>query len=469
MSTIIKPAKQTAIIKWIISIGLALLPLLIATNELYTTEAQRFLAVTILGIAIMAFELMPSFGVAIMMPTLWVITGACNLNTAFSAWSSSNSLTVLGALFLSVVLDQTGLLKRLGYWCLIKAKGSFVSTMWALFIAVLLINAVGFVMTSVLGFTFAYALYRVLELKPTDKESLLIVMTTMLAGIQSATFLYCPITVTVLNGAIENVWPGHSLLWYNLIRDNCPTLLFCVLMMVLMLQWYKRSTKGASKSAQKGLDYFRQAYQELGKMTTKEKKGVAVLLGLMLYLTTQPFHGLDSTYAFLLATFIYFIPGVSLADIETVKAVNWESWFTIGCFLGVGTVAASTGVNNVLAAAMVPVISAMGQYWSVLGSLIFGTLTNFVISPFAMLAMLPGPIVSYCLQAGFDPLPHIYAMYQAKDILFFPYEYPQYLILFSFGMVKMGSMIKLCTIKALAFIIFFILVFMPLWKLVGIM
>ena len=60
-------------------------------------------------------------------------------------------------------------------------------------------------------------------------------------------------------------------------------------------------------------------------------------------------------------------------------------------------------------------------------------------------------------------------MYQAKDILFFPYEYPQYLILFSFGMVKMGSMIKLCTVKSLSFILFFIAVIMPLWSLTGIM
>ena len=86
-----------------------------------------------------------------------------------------------------------------------------------------------------------------------------------------------------------------------------------------------------------------------------------------------------------------------------------------------------------------------------------------------MLAMLPGPIISYCLQAGFDPMPHIYAMYQAKDILFFPYEYPQYLILFSFGMVKMGNMIKLCTAKSVAFILFFIVIMMPLWRLTGIM
>ena len=468
MATVIRENKSV-LIKWLISIALAIMPLLIATGETYTVQAQRFLAITILGIALLAFELMTSFGVAIMLPTLWVITGVTNMTTAFSSFSSGNALTTLGSLFLAVVMDRTGLVKRLGYWSLIKAKGSFVSTMWALFIAILLISAVGFAMTAVLGFTFAYALYKVLELKPTDKEAQVIVMATMLAAIQSGTFLYCPITVTILNGAVGAAWPGHPIYWYQLIRDNLPTLLFCVLLMAAMLAWYKRSTKGEAMSTEKGLEYFKKAYADLGKMRTAEKKGVLILIGLMLYLMSQPLHGLDTTYAFLVATFVYFIPGINLADMETVKSVNWESWFTIGCFLSVGTVAASTGINTILANAMVPIVSSMGEYWSVFGSLIFGTLVNFVISPFAMLAMLPGPIISYCLQAGFDPLPHIYAMYQAKDILFFPYEYPQYLILFSFGMVKMGSMIKLCTIKSAAFMLFFVVIMMPLWRIMGIL
>ena len=100
MATSTSPAQnKSVIIKWIISIALAAAPLLISTGEMYTVQAQRFLAITILGIAILAFELMSSFGVAIMLPSLWVITGVTNLPTAFSAWSSSNSLTVLGALF----------------------------------------------------------------------------------------------------------------------------------------------------------------------------------------------------------------------------------------------------------------------------------------------------------------------------------------------------------------------------------
>lgn len=460
---------KSVIIKWVISIVLAILPLLIPTSEMYTVQAQRFLAITILGIAILAFELLSGFCVALMLPTLWVVTGVTSIAAAFSSFVSSNALTSLGAFFLAVVMDKTGLLKRLGYWCLIKAKGNFISTMWALFIAILLICGVGFAMTAVLGFTLAYALYRVLELKPTDKEAQIIVMTTMLAAIQSGTYLYCPLTVSILNGAISVVWEGHAIYWYKLIIHNSPTLLFSILLMAGMLAWYKHSTKGQAISTEKGVDYFKKAYADMGKMSVQEKKGIVILVCLMVYLMTQPLHGLDVTYAFLISTVVYFLPGVSLADAETVKSISWESWFTIGCFLSVGTVAASTGINTILANAMVPMVSSMGEYWSVLGSLIFGTLVNFVISPFAMLAMLPGPIISYCLQAGFDPLPHIYAMYQAKDILFFPYEYPQYLILFSFGMVKMNGMIKLCTIKSLAFILFFIAVIMPLWSLTGIM
>lgn len=470
MATSTSPAQnKSAFIKWAISIVLAILPLLIPVSELYTVQTQRFLAISIFGIIILAFELVSGFCVAIMLPSLWVLAGVTTLNVAFSSFVSGNAMTALGSLFLAAVMDKTGLLKRLGYWSLIKAKGSFISTMWALFIAIVLICAVGFVMTTVLGFTLAYSLYRVLELKPTDKETHIIVMTTMLAAIQSSAYLYCPISVSIMNGAISLVWEGHALQWYTLILENSPTLLCGILTMAGMLFWYKRSTKGQTISTEKGLAYFKKAYADLGKMSRQEKKGIILLVSLMVYLMTQPLHGLDTTYAFLIATFVYFLPGVSLADGETVKSISWESWFTIGCFLSVGTVATSTGINTILANAMVPLVSSMGEYWSVFGTLIFGTLVNFILSPFAMMAMLPGPIISYCLQAGFDPMPHIYAMYQARDLIFFPYEYPSYLILFSFGMVKMGSMIKLCTIKSLVFILFFVVVMMPLWRLLGIM
>ena len=117
----------------------------------------------------------------------------------------------------------------------------------------------------------------------------------------------------------------------------------------------------------------------------------------------------------------------------------------------------------------IPLIASMGGYWSILGTTLLGGLVNFILSPFAMTAVLPGPIAQYCMGAGYDPLPHILSLYLAKEIIFLPYEYPAYLILFAFGMVKMGSMIKICTIKSILVIIAIAVIMMPYWVLLGIL
>ena len=83
-----------------------------------------------------------------------------------------------------------------------------------------------------------------------------------------------------------------------------------------------------------------------------------------------------------------------------------------------------------------------------------------------MTAVLPGPITKYCLAAGFEPMAHIATSYIAKEAVFFPYEYPGYLILFAFGMVKTGDMSKICTIKA---VFLLIAIMVPYWMLIGLM
>ena len=63
----------------------------------------------------------------------------------------------------------------------------------------------------------------------------------------------------------------------------------------------------------------------------------------------------------------------------------------------------------------------------------------------------------------------MYTMMYSTDMVFLPYEYVIYLIFFSFGTMKMSHFIKYQSIKVLCFYIFFGIVFLPFWKLLGIL
>ena len=460
---------KTMVVKWLISLIISIIPLFIAQNGIYTAQLQWFLVFTIFGIFLLAFELLNGFAVTLIMTAGWVLSGAATFEAAMSAWTTTNLLTAISAMVLIGILEKTGVLNRLGYWCIVKTGGTFNGLIWGLFFTGIIIMFVGFVLTMVLVFAFAYALYAALELKPEDKESFVIVWTAAISGIFSGVYLYCPITITLVNASVQTVIPDFNLQWYQLIYYNAPMFLFSVLLVWLCLKWYNITNKNSTVNAMKGKEYFVSEYQKLGKMTVDEKKGVFILIVLAVCLFSQPIHNLDSVFAFLIAVILCYLPGINLADNSSVRQIPWDNMFVIGVFLAIGTIATQLGLSGAITGAFIPFISGLGHYWGILGTAILAALVNFVLSPFAMTAVLPGPIVQYCLAAGFEPMAHIATLYLAKEVVFFPYEYPAYLILFAFGMVKMGDMIKICTIKAVLLLIGIMVIMVPYWMLIGLM
>ena len=59
------------LIKWLVVIGLTLACLLIPQNEVITLGVKLFFAVTVLGLALAAFELVPTLMISVLMPGLY--------------------------------------------------------------------------------------------------------------------------------------------------------------------------------------------------------------------------------------------------------------------------------------------------------------------------------------------------------------------------------------------------------------
>lgn len=466
MTTLTK--NRSTLIKWGISVILAILPLFIPLAGLYTPVIQKFLVISIFGVALLAFELLNGFIIILMMSMAWILTGVCTYTVAFSGWATSTCMIIICSLTLIFGMQRIGLLNRIGYKVIVSVGGSFKGIIWGLFICGLVINTVGFVMSSSLVFAFAYALYVALGLTPQDKETVVIVGTTIMCGIQSSVYLYCPLSVSVMGGALTAVFPDYTMLWTEIMYYNWPTLLFCIVMTWGFLKWYEITSKGQIlTNAQKGKAYFAAQYEKLGPMKNEEKKGIIALLIVCVFLFSQPLHGLDSAFGFMLGLIFMFLPGINIGSSQDLKTIPWDtSVFVVMGFLAVGTVGTQIGLTGLLSQLLLPFIASMGEYWSVFGTFVMGGAVNLVLSPFAMMAMLPSLIGQYCTDAGFNFLPHVYAMYQARDFVLFPYEYPMYLILFSFGMIGMSRMIKVCIIKSLLFALFFAAVIMPYWHFV---
>ena len=55
----------------------------------------------------------------------------------------------------------------------------------------------------------------------------------------------------------------------------------------------------------------------------------------------------------------------------------------------------------------------------------------------------------------------------ALDQIFLPYEYVVYLVVFSFGAMRMQDFVKLMSIKAVVATIYIFCLLLPFWKLIG--
>lgn len=116
---------KTILGKWIITLAIPLLIYCIPTGEIFTKDLQLFLMITIGVILAVAFEFFNLMIPALLLPLLYILAGLSTFNVAFSGFASSTAILVVGALLFANVLEESGLLKRVAYWCILRTGWQF--------------------------------------------------------------------------------------------------------------------------------------------------------------------------------------------------------------------------------------------------------------------------------------------------------------------------------------------------------
>lgn len=107
--------------KWCITVLIALIIFLIPSNEIFTMQIKSFCIITIVGILLMAFELIPAFIAATFMPIGYWLLNIVPATTVFNAWTQQVPWVLVGSLIVSHVMDKTGVSKRIAYGSLLLA------------------------------------------------------------------------------------------------------------------------------------------------------------------------------------------------------------------------------------------------------------------------------------------------------------------------------------------------------------
>lgn len=189
-----------------------------------------------------------------------------------------------------------------------------------------------------------------------------------------------------------------------------------------------------------GVESIRQHLLELGPVSVREKKVLAIFGATVILWATEPFHKVPSAWVAALAGALLFMPGLGVLDKKSLNKISWNTVLLIGVALGIGNVMAQVELDTwfsqrLLGPLLMPLGTSLGALGIALGVGLFGFLIHFIIpSGTAQAAVISPLLIKFAITAGFDPRVTAMVIPRASaDLLVFPYQSVPLMVLWGTG------------------------------------
>lgn len=451
-------------IKWFITVLMPVICFLIPESEFYTWTVKMFFVITIFSLCVIAFEFFSIAVMALLMPALWGIFQVAPMQVIMSPWLGNTMLACVGGFLLAGCLEESGLLKRISYWIMMKTAGSYMALLMGLYVTGIILTSATFGSGYIVMAALCYGLCKSLDIMGT-KMSAAIALACMLGTCSAKSFTYCVTVYAMITGMAGPVegFDGFTVNFFQAIGHNWPMGVVCAVVLFVAGKWYKQDREIS------GADFFKKQLADLGPIKAIEKKNIALLVVVVTFLLTNPFHKIDSTYGFMIFPWLMFMPFIKGATTASLKSINWEMIFFIAGCMSIGVVAGTLGFGTIIKEVCMPIFADSTNIFVIFGS-IFGIvfLLNFLMTPMAIWALLTGPIIEVSVALNMDPRPFMYALVHCAEAIVFPYEYVPYLTVYAFGMMSMNDFIKLNVMRCIIYLIGFMLILVPYWYFIGV-
>ena len=459
-----KTMDKRDLLKWAILFAIGLFLFFIPENAVYTFEVKKFAIITVTAILMIAFELLPLIIPALYLMFGYYLSGLAPTSVAFSGWTSTSTYLVLGCLIMVGALEETGILTRLAYWCMIKCGGTYKGIVWGIFIACVLTSVITMGNSYALMGAFALGCVAAMKIENT-KMSAVIGAAVCIGTCSIRSLVYSPMLTAVQTAQSQTVLgTDYHLSITGVPMHNWPILIGMVLSMFLIFKLYKPERQLTGKA------HFVEKYKALGAISMLEKKSAIYLVLIIGWMVFDAWIPLSSDYAIILLPWLMLFPVIGVAAPGRVlKKVDWNVIFFIpGCF-GIGNVASTLGLGETIANLILPYVQNAGGWVFVDIVYVMTFVLNFFLTPYAIHSCMTVPLINVALQMGIDPICVNYMLMHGADAVLLPYEYTMYLLVFAFGLMKMTDFIKLMSINLLVKGSIILLVIPFWWQIIGLL
>lgn len=451
-------------VKWIVTILLPAILLVIPQTEFYNYNVKMFLAATIFAILLAAFELIPTAVIGLLLTGLYIGFNVASVDVIMSPWLGTTLYMVLGGYALAGILDCSGILKRVAFKMMSKVGSNYMALLFTIFFTGVVLTILTFGRGYIILAALCLGLCRSLDIMDT-KLTVGIAWACMSGAISAKTFVYCVSMYAVIVGAGGELLDGFSVTFLQAIGHNWPMAVVSLIILFIIGKWYGSNEKLT------GRDYFIDKYQELGPMSAKEKSAAVFLVVVFTLLCTESIHGISNATVFILLPWLVMLPIFQHDAKEILKTIDFSIMFFIAACLSIGSVASALGFGQLISDVFVPLLAKTNNNIFFIFGGVFAIVffLNFVMTPMAIWGLFTAPLMQIVIDLGLNVRPFVYALGHCAEAVIMPYEYTPYLIVYSFGMISMKDFIKTSCVRCTIYFLGFLLFLVPYWMLIGLL
>ncbi len=403
------------------TIGIPLILFLIPCSGIYDMQMKLFFVSTVMAVLCFAFENVPQATVAITLPLFWIFFGVAPADTVFAPWTQYIPWYVLGGVVMAVVLEDTGLLKRIAFFCIEKVGCTYNRILIGIaitgFFCAIFIGDVSLPIAAL-----CYGLCKSLGLHRCKEAAGIMMVGAISALVPGMMTFQAPIMSMAF--AIDVTGPLELLGFFESLYMNLPLLLWYILCVA-----------------------------------------AAILIFYLVFLISQGFGGVLS-----LEWGMAFIPVLTIAPVigaggkEQVAKIQYDFVLFVTACMAIGTVAVYLGIGDLLVDAVMPILEGTSHQVFFLAAWLICVISNFVMTPIGIYAAFSMPLATVAQALGIDPMAVFYLMEASTDQIIFPYEHGLYMFFFAFGIVRMKDFMKMMGTKMVLHFVITFLLLIPWWN-----
>ena len=459
--------KTLSMLRWPLTLVLPLIVYFAAPTDI-SPKAPLYMAMTSMAILAWAFNVFPAIGVAALLTFGYMLGGVAPAEVVFGPWATVLPWISFAAVIIGEAMDQTGLARRLALACLTLAGGSFLGLLWGFFLGGLVLALVlpSILARMVVLCAIASGIVDTLRLNHKSRmSSAIILMAFMAAAAPQFLFLHTSesfiwaFTMLFKDGTTVDFW---QYAWHG----SFFSIVYTLASMAVI--WFVKGKENLTTMGN-AQAFIASSRKELSPVSTKEKKLMVIVLGMVLAFMVQPWTGVDPVFNFAVLALLCYMPGISILSEESIGKV--EIMFLIfitGC-MSIGFVGGAVGFNAWAVQQILPLLQGWGETMSVIIAYISGVAVNFLLTPLAATAAFTPAIGDLGQALNMNPLPLFYAFQYGLDQYILPYEAVYFLYIFLPGRVTLSHVIPALALRALLCGVLLAVVAIPWWNFVGIL